>query len=193
MENHVNAGAAAVRPRQHRRGERGSAYVIALLALVVLTILGLTLAFVTQTEVQVGAADRTVNRTFYSADSGLGVAAAQALASGRYQPASLVLNQTTVGSLNVADRVDISPMAPILTVRCDWCPANDDGVPKFWKVHHAVTATAERVSWSGVGGPPDDATVVGQKTLSVMFEFQPWPSPPTESIAEAEELEKVKF
>lgn len=193
MENLANAGAAAVRPGQHRRGERGSAYVIALLALVVLTILGLTLAFVTQTEVQVGAADRTLNRTFYSADSGLGIAAAHALASGRYQSSTLVLNRTTVGNLSVADRIDVSPMAPILTVRCDWCPANDDGVPKFWKVHHAVTANAERISWSGTGAPPADATVVGQKTLSVMFEFQPWPSPPTDSIAEAEELQKVKF
>lgn len=176
-----------------RRGERGSAYVIVLLALVVLTILGLALAFVTQTEVQVGATERAVNRTFYSADSGLGVAAADALASGRYESQTLVLNQTAVGNLNVADRVDVSPMAPILTVRCDWCPANDDGVPKFWKVHHAVTATADRVAWSGAGAPPDDATVLGQKTLSVMFEFQPWPTPPTEAIAEADELEKVKF
>ena len=61
------------------RSEAGSAYVITLLALVVLTILALSLALVTQTEVQVGSNERTVSRTFYSADSGLGVAVAEAL------------------------------------------------------------------------------------------------------------------
>ena len=42
------------------RSEAGSAYVITLLALVVLTILALSLALVTQTEVQVGSNERTV-------------------------------------------------------------------------------------------------------------------------------------
>lgn len=181
------------RSRQYRRREAGSAYIMTLLALVVLTILGLALALITQTEVAVGANEKTVNRTFYAADSGLGIAAAEALASGRYQASTVLLNKNTVGGANVADRVRISPLAPILTVRCDWCPANDDGVPKFWKVHHAVTATADRIAWTGTGAPPADATLLGQKTLSVMFEFQPWPTPPVESIAEGEALKQIKF
>jgi Tfp pilus assembly protein PilX len=176
-----------------RRGEAGSAYILTLMALVILTVLGLALALMTQTEVQLGANEKTIHRTFYAADSGLGIAAAQALASGRYSPTTVILNRTRVGDANVADRVRISTLAPILTVRCDWCPANDDGVPKFWKVHHAATATAERIAWAGSGAPPDDATLLGTKTLSVMFEFQPWPTPPVESIAEAEALQQVKF
>lgn len=176
-----------------RRREAGSAYIVTLMALVVLTILGLALALITQTEVAVGANEKTVNRTFYAADSGLGIAAAEALASGRYQASTVLLNKNTVGGANVADRVRISPLAPILTVRCDWCPANDDGVPKFWKVHHAVTATADRIAWTGAGAPPADATLLGQKTLSVMFEFQPWPTPPVEAIAEGEALKQIKF
>ncbi len=180
-----------------RRGEAGSAYILTLMALVVLTVLGLALALMTQTEVQLGGNEKTIHRTFYAADSGLGIAAAQALASGRYSPTTVILNRTKVGlgssTANVADRVRISTLAPILTVRCDWCPANDDGVPKFWKVHHAATATAERIAWQGSGAPPDDATLLGSKTLSVMFEFQPWPTPPVESVAEAEALQQVKF
>ena len=108
----------------------------------VLTILALSLALVTQTEVQVGANERTVNRTFYAADSGLGVAAAEALASGRYTGMTVILNKVSVGfgsgASNIADRVVITAFVPIQTVRCDWCPANADGVPKFWKVNHAV-------------------------------------------------------
>jgi Tfp pilus assembly protein PilX len=175
------------------RRESGSAYVITLLALVVLTILALALAFVSQTEFQVGANERTVNRTFYSADSGVSVAAAQALASGKYTPITFVMNQTTVANTNVADRVEVAPLVPILKVRCDWCPANEDGVPKFWKVHHAATATAERIAWNGAGPPPSSATLLGQKTLSAMFEFQPWPDPPVDAFPSAEDVQKVKF
>ena len=176
-----------------RRREAGSAYVVTLLALVVLTVLAMALVFITGTEVQVATNERNVNRTFYSADSGLGVAAAEALASGSYGPTTVILNQSQVGNANVAERVEIAPLAPILMVRCDWCPANDDGVPEFWKVNHATTATAERVAWTGAGAPPDDARLLGQKTLSVMFEFQPWPTPPVESIAQPDELKKIKF
>jgi Tfp pilus assembly protein PilX len=174
--------------------ERGSAYVTVLLALVVLTILGVALALVTRTEVQVGANERQANRTFYAADSGLGVAAAEALARGKYTPTTVLLNETAAGlNQKVADRVEVAPLVPVLTVRCDWCPANDDGVPEFWKVHHAATATAQRVSWTGAGGPPADAQVHASKTLSAMFEFQPWPTPPVESIADPEALRKIKF
>lgn len=180
-----------------RRHEAGSAYVVTLLALVVLTILALALVFITGTEVQVATNERNINRTFYSADSGLGVAAGQALVSGNYGPNLVMLNQSTVGGVTVAERVEIAPMAPILLVRCDWCPANDDGVPEFWKVNHATTATAQRVAWNGTwngeGALPAESQLLGQKTLSVMFEFQPWPTPPVESIADPAELQKIKF
>jgi hypothetical protein len=120
--------------RSPTSAEAGSAYIITLLALVVLTILALSLALVTQTEVQVGSNERTVNRTFYAADSGLGIAAAEALASGRYTSTTVILNKISVGlggssAANVADRVTISALVPIQTVRCDWCPANANGVP----------------------------------------------------------------
>lgn len=173
--------------------ERGSAYVTVLLALVVLTILALALAMVTSTEVQVGANERLTNRTFYAADSGLGMAAAEALARGRYEPIAVVLNETAAGGSRVADLVQVQPLVPVQIVRCDWCPANDDGVPEFWKVNHAATATARRVSWTGAGLPPADAEVHASKTLSAMFEFQPWPTPPVESIDDPEVLRQIRF
>lgn len=180
-----------------RRHEAGSAYIITLLALVVLTILALTLALVTQTEVQVGANEKTANRTFYAADSGLGIAAAEALTSGRYTGMTLILNRdkriTDEGWINTADRVVVSPFVPIQTVRCDWCPANDDGVPKFWKVNHAVSSTTQRIAWNGDVDPPSDATLLGQKTVSAMFEFQPWPTPPVESLPDGDVLQQVRF
>ena len=99
--------------REHRSSEAGSAYVITLLALVVLTILALSLALVTQTEVQVGANEKTVNRTFYAADSGLNIWLAEFQISQDNNSRTVILNKVSVGAegnpltANVADRVTI--------------------------------------------------------------------------------------
>lgn len=186
------------------RSEAGSAYVITLLALVVLTILALALALVTQTEVQVGSNERTVSRMFYSADSGLGVAVAEALLVNNNPdnptlPGSrtVILNKVSVGagsslSTNIADRVTISAFVPIQFVRCDLCQS-EEGKQKFWRVNHAVSATAERVAWTGTGDPPADATLLGQKTLSGMFQFEPWPLDPSQIPEDPAVLAQIKF
>ncbi len=181
------------RQRALRRSESGSAYIITLLALVVLTILALALTMVTQTEVQVGANEKTINRTFYAADSGLGIAAAEALTNARYDGLTVLLNRNTIGNHNTADRVTISSFVPIPLARHHWGPPTQAGLPKFWNVQHAVTATSERIAWKGSGSPPTDATLLGQKTLSSMFSFQPWTTPPVESLPEGDALKQVKF
>ena len=63
-------------PRTHQR-EAGSVYVIALLVLLILTIVGLALSLVTQTERLLGANDRITQRVFYAADSGTAVSTAR--------------------------------------------------------------------------------------------------------------------
>jgi hypothetical protein len=185
-------------PPKAGRGEAGSAYIITLMALVVLTVLALSLAFITQTEVQVGANERTISRTFYSADSGIGIAVARALAGGQYGGTTVLLNETEVGygggAGHAAERVTITPLVPVQVTRCDWCPANDDGVPKFFKVNHVVTATSQRISWTGSDDPPADATLLGQKTISAMVEFQPVPAPSVESLRNSDDaLTDIRF
>ena|SRR5690349_13562873 len=178
--------------RRAARGEEGSAYIVALMALVVLTILGLALAFITQTEVQIGANEKTANRTFYAADAGIEVAAAQALASNRYTPTTIVLNQTDVGDARAADRVRISQMTTVARALCDWCPRNV-GSTRFLTIHNAVTATSERITWTGSDAPPADASLLASKTLSVMYEFSPMPDPPVDAARDNAALEQVKF
>ena len=57
--------------RRPPAAERGSAYLFALLALLVLTVVGLSLVVITQTESQIGGAEKTSNRTLYAAASAL--------------------------------------------------------------------------------------------------------------------------
>lgn len=186
------------RPR-HRRREAGSAYLIVLLALVVLTILGLSLATITGLEMEVGANERGVTRVFYGADAGIGVAVAHALTSGQYLSRQIRLFEgsqlTKTGeSLSRGTQVDISVFVPILWECCDLCPCGENE-EQFFKVNHAVTSTATELSWTGnATTPPANANIRSQKTLSVMIEVQPWWEPSTDSLpTDPAELAKVKF
>ena len=59
-----------------RAGEEGSAYIITLMVMFALTVIGLGLSLVSQTEMLVGSQERTIQRNFYAADSGLSTALA---------------------------------------------------------------------------------------------------------------------
>ena len=59
-----------------------------MLVLVVLTILGLALSLITQTETQIGNNERVINRVFYAADSGTHAGLAQVLVSRDFTPVS---------------------------------------------------------------------------------------------------------
>jgi len=98
--------------RRARRGEAGSAYMIVLLVLVVLTILALSLAFLTQTEVQIGGNERVTNRVFYAAESGIAAATARALVTADYKAHVYTFaDPGTVASLGFTETVDVSPVS----------------------------------------------------------------------------------
>ncbi len=61
----------------HRRGERGAALVVAILVLSILTVIGIALMLITSTESRIAANEWSVNRAFYSADSGIRWATAE--------------------------------------------------------------------------------------------------------------------
>ena len=87
-----------------RRSESGSAYLATMLVLVVLTILGLSLAVITQTEVLISGSEKQAVRQLFAASSGVQAAAAYELvsrdsASHRMrigQRSEDILGQTTV-------------------------------------------------------------------------------------------------
>jgi Tfp pilus assembly protein PilX len=187
-----------------RRGERGSAYLITLMALVVLTILGLSLVLVTQTEVQVGANERTVNRTFYAADSGFHIITAEALANNTYVAPPFRMNEVAAGTLGgkVADVIKVSPFSPVSANAldshiCPYCPANEAG-QKYYAKSYQLTAVAGRVGWTGTTPTdptslPAGATDLGQKTLSMSITISPAKDPPAGAIADTTLLKGIKF
>ena len=66
------------------RGREGSAFIIALMVLVILTVIGLSLAMVTETEMLLGGNERVTNRTFYSAETGIGSMVSQLMVTNSF-------------------------------------------------------------------------------------------------------------
>lgn len=166
-----------------RRGERGSAYLVVLLALVVLTIIGLSLVMVTQTEVQLGSNERTINRTFYASESGMKFAIARFGATQQFMPFAYIQNESPLGlgGQRIADHVQVSLFAPIAKTTAAYSSqAIDD--PQYFDVEYVVNATARRVGWQGTGMPPANAKVFSQTQLSEMIRVPNGTAPPTEGL-----------
>ncbi len=193
---HRTRATAPRTPRSaRRRGERGSAYIVALLALVVLTIIGLSLTLVSQTEMSVGAVERTVKRVLYAADSAISESTARALTKADYDGREFDIEEPDANPLiNPREHVEVSPFYPLLKAPCNLCEINNTAGAEaystnaYYAINHAVTGTATRL-----GGAADDP--LARKTLSTMIEVQPW-QPNAEAllvIDNPDELAKIKF
>jgi Tfp pilus assembly protein PilX len=168
-----------------RRGERGSAYIVVLLALVVLTIIGLSLVMVTQTEVQLGSNERTISRTFFASDSGLDVAVARHLLENDDRSITYVQNTSSLGGQNIGDQVQVSKVTILSTAPCDFCPVNANG-QQYVNANTSVTATARRVGWNGSSPPPlppaAGVTVFSQSQVSAEIRFTNQQIPSADSL-----------
>lgn len=190
-------------PAPRRRREHGSAYVAALLVLLILTVMGLALATVTNLEMNIGTAERAVTRTFYNASTGINYALARALTKRDYDGILMSLyseHRTLPGGdaeSSRGARVDVSHLIPIGRSICNLCCMNiGDGGCNLYRVNHAVTSTGSELTWSGVQADfdADEARTRAQRTLTIMLEMQPIFDPPSASIdLTEEEKAKVKF
>lgn len=146
--------------------ESGSAYVLVLLVLLVLTLLGLVLAFITQSEVEVGANERTVNRVFYGAEAGVTVAVTNLLIANDRTAQNLTFMDP--GSTTLGTHVAIPAMAEVNTGPCNLCEINQGSDYKAITNEVVVTATRFGVDSGG------KETVLATKNLDLMVEFQPF-------------------
>lgn len=175
-----------------RPSETGSAYLVAILALVVLTIAGLALALITQTEMQIGANEKMIERAFYAADSGISVSTSRALvARGGAEGTQLVLSDPEGYGLRLEQRVLVSPFFPISDGFCflsDIANQGQYGDLSFRRVNHAVTSTAMRRV------PGSDAPLA-ERSVTAMMEFQCIRFRPdaVKAVFEPELLDQIEF
>lgn len=151
-------------PRASR--ESGSAYVLVLLVLLVLTLLGLVLAFVTQSEVEVGANERTINRVFYTAEAGVTAAVVNMLIANDRTAQNVTFMDP--GSTTLGTHVAIPAMQEINSGPCNLCEINQGS--DYHAITNSVQVTATRFGVDGGG----KETVLATKNLDLMVAFQPF-------------------
>jgi Tfp pilus assembly protein PilX len=161
-----------------KAGEAGSAYIAVLLVLVVLTIFALALSLITQTEMQIGSNERTVNRVFYTADSGIEIAKVQVLVSRDFNARTYLITDTGAalvsGTRQIGTQVTVSDFAKVQEGPCNLCEINQAGAygaKDFAKTTYYVQSTAARFSTLNAGTTREP---LAQKTISAMFELQPF-------------------
>jgi hypothetical protein len=155
--------------------QQGSVYILALLVLLILTIVGLSLSLVTQSEMQIGVNERLSHQAFHSATAGIGIGTAKALVMPdlRSFEIDLVEPNDEVANLNIRHRLEVSPFLPILSAPCNLCQINEGA--EFMKINHAVSSTATRIAWMGApGNPPGVPSPLAQERVSLLVSFQPW-------------------
>jgi len=154
-------------PHAGAPSETGSAYLFALLVLFVLTVIGLSLAVVTQSEVQIGGAEKTATRTLYEGDAALRVQLASAFFNDPKARTIQLAPDFGLSGETVQDRVQASTFFPIYSGPCSLCTVNT-GNEQYWSINHAVSAEATRTAdLSGT------TTSYAEKTLAQMFAIQP--------------------
>ena len=156
--------------------QEGSVYILALLALLILTIVGLSLSLVTQSELQIGVNERLSHEAFYSSTAGIDIGTAKALVLPDLRSFELDLAEPSdLANLNVRHRIEVAPFLPILSAPCNLCQINEGA--EFQKINHAVASSATRIAWIGdPAGPPVgvEPTPLAQERVSVLVAFQPW-------------------
>ena len=153
------------RRTDRRRGQRGSAYLAVLMVLLLLTVLGMSLVLITQTERDLGANHRMSTKTFYAADSGIALAINWLLLGNNYSPLTIRLPNRDGGASLVVDEVLTSQIRAVRNVDCILCDiATQPGDVPYKAINHTFSSTARRRA---------DTRILAQRQLDLMLEVQP--------------------
>lgn len=162
------------RRRPMRETQEGSAYIVTLMVLFVLTALGLSLTLITSTESTIGSQERTIQRTFFAADSGLQLALAATMSRNDCNARCVNVEDDSTDLYNangLVDQIELTKMAALADHPSSLTQVNDT---EFRNIQHWVASRATRV----VPDNPDPIPV-GQRTVAQMFSLDPWVSPLT--------------
>ena len=174
-------------PAGHPRGERGSVFIVALLALVLLTVVGLSLALVTETEMLIGGNEQVITETFYAAETGVNVVLGQSTVGATDKQCFAVQAKEEgdadrmVGVRRLGYSVDTSSLYPVAFDVAPYSKANA-GSDVLYSAYYRCQVRALRGSWPVTDPVPrqpeqdlatTDFTLQAEKTIDLSF----WVSP----------------
>ena len=162
----------------------GSTLLLALVVLLIVSMLGLSLALSTMLERRLGANRRGIEQALWAADAGLALAAARVLTSNDLRSVTVDLGPA-VGAPGSAwellrNRVEVASVRPLLVAPCDLCQINGAGSyaesAGFSRVHLAMASCGTRVSVSA-------GTTPVAKRVEATLDLEPWALPGAEALS----------
>lgn len=166
--------------RSHRaflRSQEGSALVFALLGLVFLTVIGLSLAVVTETEMLIGTNEQISQETFYAAEAGVATATTKVLnGDTRRQFFAMSVKDEDEEWKLPGDRVlgysvDFTDVYPVAFDVAPMTGANEGSDKKLLSMFFRFDVRARRLSWKAEDEVPDcDSIVNGSPPLTDSFD-----------------------
>ncbi len=151
------------------RDERGSVFIVALMVLVMLTVIGLSLALVTETEMLIGGNEQVINETFFAAETGVAVAVTQLMTANSLDNkcmAQLARNPDDtarkLGVRNLGYSVDYTNLYPVAFHVAPYTRANEGRDEQMFAGFFRGRSRALRGTWVDVEDSdlnPDAVTV----------------------------------
>ena len=169
--------------------QRGSALLLVLMVMLLVTSLALSLTFLTELEMQLGGAERVITKNSYAAESGIHAALGAIMVTHDWQGEKFALVEGALGSDRlIGHRVITSrvqgvgpPQAPPLTIA-------NEGEAQYHSFSVVMTSVAQRVSWPDADPAPiyedgdareSEVTVQAQNSLTVRYFLSPIRTPST--------------
>lgn len=150
--------------------EQGSAYIVALLLLLLLTVIGLSLSLVTQNELQIGANEKLINRVFYAADAAISESTSRALILGEFSAGSSFTPDSTPSAANLGIEVQRNSYTRLNSPYCALCEVNQQpGEEPYRDITYYVDVTARRTGTAG-----GSSVALAEKQLTAMLDIQPY-------------------
>ncbi len=149
------------RPRRATSGQEGSAFILALIVVMLLTILGLSLAVVTETEMQLGGTEKTIERQQFAAESGLWTKIAALALTNKWTKDSLAISETPVGEEVSGRRLGFAIQTTFAKALVEACPlftdcGEDQQQADFNSSFVLTGSTAKRVGYPHEWDSPFD-------------------------------------
>lgn len=166
--------------------ERGSAYVLSLLVLLVLSLLGLSLAVTTSTEMQIGANEELIEQSLFAGDAGLSIAVAARLvrAHTRQETFRLTTDQFVDETPVTQVEADIDSGCIVSLSACNGCEVtigNDTNGELFYRELSVVVNTGRVVGTRTLTS--DSTPIVSRRLVTGILDVQPIKSAGIEALA----------
>jgi hypothetical protein len=179
--------------RKSRR-ERGTALVLVLLVTLLVTVIAVSLLFVTDIERQLGANERIIHDNYFLAEAGIHAALASAVVTSEWSGARFATVDRQVGGRQLGHRVVTTAVQAIGPAKPPPMTLMNEDEDEYYQISAGYHVVAQRVSWPTTepaplyrrSVPPDpreeDVVVQASTSRSLLTLLVPIKTPPPRDI-----------